>query len=189
MICGFGSAVKSAAREEVNRGAGENVGTGARGGPAALLSPLEWGTGESVVGYTLAGAELAVRWRQDMQAGWLMAGAVYGFIAVAAGAFGAHALNDLPEKYRNAFEVGARYQMYHALALVLVALLPRSKWTLIAAWCFLLGTLVFSGTLYALALTKVRWLGAITPIGGVGMLVGWVMLVLAGVVYRGAPSE
>jgi uncharacterized membrane protein YgdD (TMEM256/DUF423 family) len=117
-------------------------------------------------------------------------GAVSAFLAVAAGAFGAHALRArLAPDLLAIFETGARYQMFHALALVLIALLaarqPTGALTL-AGWMFVLGTLLFSGSLYALALTGVRALGAITPLGGLCFLAGWVALALAFV--RGAPG-
>lgn len=117
---------------------------------------------------------------------WLVAGAVSGFVAVAAGAFGAHGLKGLEERYLNAFEVAARYQMYHALALVLVAWLPASRAGSVAAICFVAGTVVFCGSLYLLALTKLGWLGAITPIGGVLFLTGWAALAWAGWSARSA---
>jgi uncharacterized membrane protein YgdD (TMEM256/DUF423 family) len=110
-------------------------------------------------------------------------GAVSGFIAVAAGAFGAHSLRDrLTPEYVSVFETGARYQMYHALALLVVAWMVErgggtsAQW---AGWLFVIGTVLFSGSLYGLALTGTRWLGAITPLGGVAFLAGWVCLALS----------
>lgn len=110
-------------------------------------------------------------------------GAASAFIAVAAGAFGAHALRArLSPDLLATFETGARYQMYHALAL-LAAAWATTRWpgSLIqwAGWLFVIGTVLFSGSLYALALSGVRWLGAVTPFGGVAFLGGWVCLVLA----------
>ena len=109
-------------------------------------------------------------------------GALSGFLAVAAGAFGAHALRTrLSTDLLAAFETGARYQMYHALALLAVAwMLGRwpGPWPARAGWLFLAGTVLFSGSLYALALTGVRSLGAITPLGGAAFLAGWVCLTL-----------
>jgi uncharacterized membrane protein YgdD (TMEM256/DUF423 family) len=104
-------------------------------------------------------------------------GAVSGFLAVAAGAFGAHALKArLAPDLLVIFETGARYQLYHALALGLVAW-AASRWPgtapIVAGWSFVAGTVLFSGSLYVLALTGQRWLGAITPLGGVAFLVGW----------------
>ncbi|MBI3965622.1 MAG: DUF423 domain-containing protein, partial [Chloroflexi bacterium] len=82
----------------------------------------------------------------------------------------------------NTFEVGVRYQMYHALALLAVAWATTrfpSGLTVWAGWLFVAGTLIFSGSLYLLSLTGIRWLGAITPIGGVAFLAGWLCLILA----------
>jgi uncharacterized membrane protein YgdD (TMEM256/DUF423 family) len=114
---------------------------------------------------------------------FLMLGAVSGLIAVGAGAFGAHALRArLTPELLGVFETGARYQMYHALALVVAAWVV-SRWpeslAAWAGWLFLAGTIVFSGSLYALALTGVRWLGAVTPLGGLCFLAGWLCLALA----------
>lgn len=110
---------------------------------------------------------------------WLVLAAGNGFIAVGAGAFGAHGLAELPERYLNAFKTGAMYQMYHALGLLAIALLPASRAATVAGWGFLIGTIIFSGSLYALALTRVGVFGAITPIGGVLMLIGWAALAAA----------
>jgi len=110
-------------------------------------------------------------------------GAISGLLAVAAGAFGAHALRArLGPDLLATFETGARYQMYHALALLAAAWLstrspaPQAVW---AGWLFVVGTVVFSGSLYALALTGHRWLGAVTPIGGLAFLAGWACLAWA----------
>jgi uncharacterized membrane protein YgdD (TMEM256/DUF423 family) len=110
-------------------------------------------------------------------------GAVSAFIAVAAGAFGAHALRArLSPEMLAVFETGARYQMYHALGLMAAAW-AAARWPgplpQAAGWMFLAGTVLFSGSLYALALSGVRWLGAITPLGGVAFLAGWICLALA----------
>jgi len=112
-------------------------------------------------------------------------GAASGLLAVAAGAFGAHALRArIPADLLAVFETGVRYQMYHALALFAVAWFstrstaPQVAW---AGWLFVAGTIVFSGSLYALSLTGVRWLGAITPVGGVAFLAGWLALAWAAV--------
>lgn len=113
---------------------------------------------------------------------WL--GCTFGLMAVAAGAFGAHALRArLPADLLAVFETAARYQMYHALALLGVALLAArvpSGAASAAGWLFVAGIVVFSGSLYALALTGVRILGAVTPLGGLCFLAGWVALALAG---------
>jgi len=107
-------------------------------------------------------------------------GAASGFVAVAAGAFGAHALRGrLSADLLGVFETAARYQMYHALGLMAVAW-AASRWPGAlpqwAGWLFVAGTVLFSGSLYALALSGVRWLGAITPLGGVAFLAGWICL-------------
>ena len=108
-------------------------------------------------------------------------GALFAGLAVAGGAFGAHALRDrLAPDMLAIFETGARYQMYHALALLAVAWAtvrwPESS-AVLAGWCFVAGIVVFSGSLYVLAFTGVRWLGAITPLGGLAFLAGWALLV------------
>ncbi|HEX2638771.1 MAG TPA: DUF423 domain-containing protein [Gemmatimonadales bacterium] len=112
-------------------------------------------------------------------------GAASAFIAVAAGAFGAHALRvRLPPELLVVFETAARYQMYHALALIATAW-ATARWpgglTQWAGWLFVLGTLLFSGSLYALALSGIRWLGAVTPFGGLAFLAAWVCLVVGAV--------
>lgn len=110
-------------------------------------------------------------------------GAVSGLVAVAAGAFGAHALRArLDPSALAVFETGARYQMYHALALIAVAWAAArwpGPWPGRAGWLFVAGTLLFSGSLYALALSGIRALGAVTPFGGVAFLAGWLCLALA----------
>jgi uncharacterized membrane protein YgdD (TMEM256/DUF423 family) len=107
-------------------------------------------------------------------------GAIAALLAVAAGAFGAHALDGrVPPDRIAIFQLGAQYQMYHALALLAVAW-ATTRWpaatTTAAGWAFLIGILVFSGTLYAIGLGAPRWLGALTPIGGTAFLVGWALL-------------
>jgi uncharacterized membrane protein YgdD (TMEM256/DUF423 family) len=110
-------------------------------------------------------------------------GALSGLVAVAAGAFAAHGLRArLAPDMLAAFETGARYQMYHALALLAVAWVAGaapSRWADWAGKLFLLGTLLFSGSLYALALTGIGRLGLITPFGGVAFLAGWLCLAIA----------
>ena len=109
-------------------------------------------------------------------------GALFAGLAVAAGAFGAHALrNRLEPRDLEIFETAARYQMYHGLALLITAwLLDRGITQAgLAAWGFTIGTLVFSGSLYLMVFTGMRWLGAITPIGGVAMLAGWCVVILS----------
>lgn len=114
---------------------------------------------------------------------FFLLGALSGFIAVAAGAFGAHALRGrLTSDQLGIFETAARYQMYHALALLAVAW-AAARWPSgsihAAGWLFLAGTVLFCGSLYVLALTGIRWLGAITPLGGAAFLVGWALLAIS----------
>jgi uncharacterized membrane protein YgdD (TMEM256/DUF423 family) len=114
---------------------------------------------------------------------FLMIGSVAGFLGVAFGAFGAHGLRArISPEMLAVFETGVRYQMYHAVALLIVALtIPRmGGWLVVTAgWMFTAGIVLFSGSLYALALTGVTTLGAITPIGGLAFLAGWACLALA----------
>ena len=118
-----------------------------------------------------------------MQRIFFSLGAGFALLAVAIGAFAAHALKSkLSGEMLAIFEIGARYQMYHALGLIAVAW-TLSQWNsqlvLAAGWLFVAGIAVFSGSLYTLSLTGVRQLGAITPIGGVAFIIGWFLLVLA----------
>jgi uncharacterized membrane protein YgdD (TMEM256/DUF423 family) len=111
---------------------------------------------------------------------FIIIGAIFGFLGVGLGAFGAHLLKQkLPPDLFDIFEVGVRYHMYHALAIIAVGL-AAAQWpggTIgLAGWAFTAGIVIFSGSLYVLALTGTRWLGAITPLGGVAFLVGWGML-------------
>jgi uncharacterized membrane protein YgdD (TMEM256/DUF423 family) len=113
---------------------------------------------------------------------FLLIGSVLGFLAVAFGAFGAHALKArLSPEMLTVFETGVRYQMYHALAILIVAAaIGRigDAWILTAAgWLFAAGVVLFSGSLYTLALTGVGALGAVTPIGGLLFLAGWACLI------------
>ncbi len=119
---------------------------------------------------------------------WVAVAAVNGLMAVIAGAFGAHALKDRLEPGQLAtFEVGVRYQMYHALGLMAVAWVMSVRPTRVAtasAVCMLVGIVLFSGSLYGLSLAKWRWLGPITPIGGLCFIVGWVLLAIAALKTR-----
>ncbi len=119
-----------------------------------------------------------------MTRGWVAAGAVSAGLAVAAGAFGAHALKArLGADALAVWETGARYQMYHALALLAVAAAahawPGARAVGAAGALFVAGTVLFSGSLYALTLTGVRSLGAVTPLGGVAFIAGWACLAWA----------
>ena len=113
-------------------------------------------------------------------------GSILAGIAVGLGAFGAHGLRGIlsPEDLV-IFETGVRYQMYHALALLAVAWAVTQWETALlewSGWLFVLGILVFSGSLYILVLTGQRWLGAVTPLGGLALILGWVLL--ASAVFR-----
>ncbi|WP_411281335.1 DUF423 domain-containing protein [Gemmatimonas sp.] len=114
---------------------------------------------------------------------FIIIGALSGAIGVAAGAFGAHALRArLEPRMLDVFETGARYQMYHAIAMLAAAwIVSRFPGSLANAsgWLFLAGSVLFSGSLYAMALTGIRALGAITPLGGVCFIAGWACLALA----------
>lgn len=130
---------------------------------------------------------------------FMILGAISAGLSVAAGAFGAHALRERVEpRLLEVFETAARYQMYHALALFAVAWVitrgadmasaaqgvaqgaaPGVRMAVAAGWLFVAGTVVFSGSLYAMTFTGIRGLGAITPIGGVCFLAGWVCLAVA----------
>ena len=112
---------------------------------------------------------------------FLLLAAIFGFLGVALGAFGAHGLRSrLSPEMLGVFEIGVRYQMYHVFALLVVAAaighFGQARLLDIAGWSFVAGIVIFSGSLYALALTGTGILGAITPIGGLGFLVGWACL-------------
>lgn len=118
-----------------------------------------------------------------------MMGALFGAMSVGFGAFGAHALrskvldNSLEPRMLEVWQTAASYQMYHALALLMVTwVLSRQPGTTsaqVAGVAFIVGVTLFSGSLYAMVLSGVKWLGAITPLGGVAMLVGWAALAVA----------
>lgn len=123
---------------------------------------------------------------------WLVTGALAALVAVITGAMATHYLKErmgLPADRIQVFETGARYQMYHALAIIAVALFAgmasQKKMLHIAAWCFAAGIVLFSGSLYILgpltgeALAQWKWLGAITPFGGLSFIAGWAVLALA----------
>lgn len=114
---------------------------------------------------------------------YLLPGALCGFLSVALGAFGAHALKDqLSERYIDVWATATDYQFYHSLALVLVAVLAlhfkdsrKLRWS---ARLFLAGIILFSGSLYILAITGIGWLGAITPLGGISLMLSWLFLAI-----------
>lgn len=107
-----------------------------------------------------------------------------GGISVILGAFASHALKDrLSERALAIWETGTKYQMYHALALMAIALLiarfPNSRLLMVAGYAFISGVVIFSGSLYVLSLSGIKWLGAITPLGGVAFIIGWACLAVA----------
>jgi len=113
---------------------------------------------------------------------------VFGFLGVATGAFGAHALKArLAADALQTWTLGSRYVMVHAAVLLGVAILselrPSTALT-ISGWCFVVGMCIFGGTLWTLSFTGIKWLGAITPIGGTALLVGWALLAWAGFTGR-----
>jgi uncharacterized membrane protein YgdD (TMEM256/DUF423 family) len=116
---------------------------------------------------------------------------LYGFFAVALGAFGAHALKgQISEKLLNAYQTGVHYQLAHALALLVVGMFMQQRgfaapWLRRSAVLFSLGVLLFSGSLYGLALTGMAWLGPVTPLGGVCLLLAWFSLFMSAISLNG----
>lgn len=113
---------------------------------------------------------------------WLTSAGIFGFLSVALGAFGAHTLKNVLDDYgKSIYEKAVLYQMFHTIALFVVGILQylvKDTSFSIAGWGFSIGILLFSGSLYLLAATGIKWLGAITPFGGVAFLFGWFWLVL-----------
>lgn len=121
---------------------------------------------------------------------FLIFGALFGFLGIVAGTLGGHLLKTrLPVDTLNVFEVAVRYQMYHALVLIvivaLIGLFP-SIWLASAGWLFITGVVIFSGSLYALVFSGIRLWGAMTPIGGFLLLMGWLALLLGGLIGKAA---
>lgn len=118
-----------------------------------------------------------------MRSRWLTIGGILAGLGVAAGAFGTHALDGrIAPDLLEVFETATRYHVVHALALLVVGLAAEREggpWWNAAGWLFTAGIVVFAGSLYLLALTGIRWLGAVTPIGGACFLAGWAVLVVA----------
>lgn len=111
-------------------------------------------------------------------------GSINALIAVMLGAFGAHALkNRLSPEMMDIFQTGVQYHFYHALGLLAVGViayhLPDSGWLKWAGWLMLAGIIIFSGSLYILSTTGIKWLGAITPIGGTAFIISWILLTIA----------
>jgi uncharacterized membrane protein YgdD (TMEM256/DUF423 family) len=113
---------------------------------------------------------------------YIQLAAVLGALAVAIGAFGAHGLEPVLQKFgkTETFETAVKYHFYHSLAIFLSAILlqinPEKTLIKRSIWSFFMGILIFCGTLYTLALTGINWLGAITPLGGVAFILGWILL-------------
>ena len=107
----------------------------------------------------------------------LLFGSFFAFLTVVLGAFGAHALKEQLSEYgKSIYEKGILYQMFHSIAIFLVAILNQNSEAVdysLAIWCFVFGIVLFSGSLYVLALTQIKWFGAITPIGGLLFIIGW----------------
>lgn len=127
-----------------------------------------------------------------MHTRFLLLGAISAFIGVAAGAFGAHALEArLSSDLLAVYETGVRYELFHAMALLVVGMAadrwPQAGWGR-AGWMFVAGTVLFSGSLYVLALTGARALGAVTPLGGLCFLCGWLLAVIAAI-RSGSPAS
>ena len=113
---------------------------------------------------------------------WLISAGIFGFLSVALGAFGAHTLKNVLDDYgKSIYEKAALYQMFHTTGLFVVGILQylvKDTSFSIAGWGFLVGILLFSGSLYLVAVTGIKWFGVITPFGGVAFLFGWFWLVL-----------
>jgi uncharacterized membrane protein YgdD (TMEM256/DUF423 family) len=112
---------------------------------------------------------------------WFISAAISGFLSVALGAFGAHSLKNILDEYgKSIYEKAVLYQMFHTMALFAVGVIQRLNQEIsfsIAGWGFFVGIILFSGSLYLLATTNIKWFGAITPIGGIAFLFGWFWLV------------
>jgi uncharacterized membrane protein YgdD (TMEM256/DUF423 family) len=121
---------------------------------------------------------------------FLTIAAIFGGLSVAGGAFGAHALREkISERSLEIFDTGARYQMYHALALLLVAILMSRLESppttlLVSGWLFIISVVIFSGSLYAISLTGIKSLGAVAPLGGLALMLGWAALAVAGATIK-----
>ena len=117
---------------------------------------------------------------------FVILGSINGFLAVALGAFGAHGLaGRIDDKLLSAYQTGVQYQMFHAAALFIAAILSTkftsTGWVAGSGYAFLIGIILFSGSLYTMAFTGIRALGMITPIGGVAFLIGWILLLGAAI--------
>jgi uncharacterized membrane protein YgdD (TMEM256/DUF423 family) len=123
------------------------------------------------------------RWRRGKMKTFIIIGAINAFLSVALGAFGAHALEGkISQKYIETWNTGVLYQMFHALGILIVGVLignvSASSLLSWSGWLMLIGTILFSGSLYVLSLSGIKVLGAITPLGGVSFLAAWVLLII-----------
>ncbi|MGY6274032.1 DUF423 domain-containing protein [Methylomonas sp. MgM2] len=120
-----------------------------------------------------------------MQARFLLIAAMAGFTGVAMGAFGAHGLKHvLTEHYLEVYKTAVNYQMWHALLLAVVAALPQQRLLTWAGWLLITGIVLFSGSLYILAIGKIGWLGMVTPFGGLAFLAAWALLAFIAYQHR-----
>ncbi len=117
-----------------------------------------------------------------MNSVWIIIGAISGFITVGIGAFGAHGLKEILQNNQttNIYNKAVLYQMFHSIAILIIGLLEMytEKSIFLSGLFLTLGILIFSGSLYILSITNLKWIGAITPIGGFCFLIGWIILVL-----------
>ena len=117
-----------------------------------------------------------------MNSGWIIIGAISGFITVGIGAFGAHGLKEILQNNQTTsiYNKAVLYQMFHSIAILIIGLLEMytEKSFFLSGLFLTLGILIFSGSLYILSITNLKWIGAITPIGGLCLLIGWIILVL-----------
>ena len=113
---------------------------------------------------------------------FLVIGAISGFLVVILGAFGAHGLKDILDEYgKSIYEKAVLYHMFHTMAILVLGLIEKIQPEMqlsIAGWAFIFGIILFSGSLYVLAVTGFKWMGMITPFGGVFFIIGWVLLFL-----------
>jgi len=133
--------------------------------------------------------------KSEINRGLIVAGAGFAMLAVMVGAFGAHGLKQVLDAYSlGLVDTAARYQMYHAIALLIVgviSIIPQfsQRWLNLAAVAFILGIVLFSGSLYILALSGIKWLGAITPFGGVAFILGWCALIASALKNSDSTTE
>lgn len=124
-----------------------------------------------------------------MQKLFLIFAGVFGLLANALGAFGAHALKaKISPVMLAAYQTGAQYQFYHALALLAVGVLLfhiHSTWLNLSGFAFIAGIILFSGSLYLLSITGIKWIAIITPIGGLSFILGWLFLIIAVIQFKG----